>query len=104
MKALFIYIYFLSNFYSLHRWCFAVFYNFFDINNVCDSFTFFGPWSLQLFFLVSALLSHPPRLDGLCSYTCETLAAVSFLATAWVWLDRIDVKTEGTGLGTGFIA
>ena len=34
----------------------------------------------------------------------EYLAAVSFLHSAWVWLDRIDWKTDGTGLGTGFIS
>ena len=32
------------------------------------------------------------------------LAAVSFLHSAWVWLDRIVLGADGTGLGTTFIA
>ena len=33
----------------------------------------------------------------------KNLAAVSFLHVAWVWLGRIVLGADGTGLGTGFI-
>ena len=32
----------------------------------------------------------------------KNLAAVSFLRVAWVWLDRIVLGADGTGLGTTF--
>ena len=31
------------------------------------------------------------------------IAAVSIFHSAWVWLGRIVLEADGTGLGTGFI-